>query len=229
MAPIKLVIFDCDGVLVDSEIIAARVECTGYRRLGLDMEVDEFAARFCGKASKAIRDEIETMLGHKVPEAAVSKIEAELVEAMKNEVEAISGVRETVERLDLPVCVCSNSSPEHIEGVLKRVDFHGLFHPHLYSSKLVCPQRPKPEPDIYRHAMREFGVSPRATAILEDSVSGVRAGVAAGGRVIGFTGGRHCHQGHGDDLSEAGAETVIRRHAELPKVIEALGAWEGVS
>jgi HAD superfamily hydrolase (TIGR01509 family) len=229
MAPIKLVIFDCDGVLVDSEIIAARVESAGYRRLGLDMDAGEFAARFCGKTGEAIRGEIEAMLGRKMPDKAIEAIDADLKKALGSEVEAIAGVRETIERLGLPVCVCSNSSLEHVEHVLNRADFHDLFHPHLYSSRQICPQRPKPEPDIFRHAMAEFGVAPQATAILEDSVAGVRAGVAAGGRVIGFTGGRHTHAAHADLLSEAGAETVIRRHADLPMVIEALAAWAGVS
>jgi beta-phosphoglucomutase-like phosphatase (HAD superfamily) len=87
---------------------------------------------------------------------------------------------------------------------------------------------PKPAPNVYLHAIAQFGVSPRETIVIEDSVFGVRAAKAAGARVVGFTGGRHSWPGHADRLTEAGAETVIRRFADLPRVAEAFMAWEGL-
>ncbi len=228
MAPIKLIIFDCDGVLVDSEIIAAEVECERYRRFGLDMDAGQFAERFSGMSGERVLREVEALLARKLPAGLLGEIEAAIDHALGEQLEAIDGAERAIDRLRLPFCICSNSRLERIEAMLRRVGFHERFHPHIFSSHEVCPGRPKPAPDVYRYAMAQFGAEPQATVIVEDSVAGVSAGVAAGGRVVGFTGGRHSHAAHGEQLSAAGAETVIRRHDELAAVIEAFAVWVGV-
>ena len=89
-------------------------------------------------------------------------------------------------------------------------------------------QKRKPEPDLFLHAAAEFDAEPKNCVVVEDSISGVKAGVAAGMRVIGFTGGSHTHQGHADELTDAGAETVVRRLIDIPPIIEVFAEWEGM-
>ena len=111
---------------------------------------------------------------------------------------------------------------------LEKTRLWDRFVPHIYSAVEVGDLQPKPAPNVYRHAMAAFGVDPRDTVVLEDSVFGVAAAKAAGARVIGFTGGAHTWPGHADLLTDAGAETVINRLADLPATAEALLAWEGM-
>ncbi|HSO47645.1 MAG TPA: HAD-IA family hydrolase, partial [Rhizobiaceae bacterium] len=120
-----------------------------------------------------------------------------------------------------------NSGPERLKLMLKRTGLHDLFRPYIYSAKELDPPAPKPKPDIFLHAMKEFGAGPRETNVIEDSVHGIAAARAAGARVIGFTGGRHSYPFHAERLSEAGAETVIARHGLLSATIEAMEVWEG--
>ena len=127
-----------------------------------------------------------------------------------------------------PTCVCSNSSMERLAISLKKTRLWDRFMPHVYSATEVGDHQPKPAPNVYRYAMAEFGADPRDTVVLEDSVFGISAAKAAGARVIGFTGGAHTWPTHADVLTDAGAETVINRLADLPATAEALLAWEGL-
>ncbi len=109
-----------------------------------------------------------------------------------------------------------------------RPRLYDRFKPYIFSAVEVGTREPKPSPNVYQYAIKEFGVAPRDALVLEDSVSGVTAARGAGARVVGFTGGSHTWPGHADLLTEAGAETVINRLADLPRVAEALAAWEGI-
>jgi beta-phosphoglucomutase-like phosphatase (HAD superfamily) len=111
---------------------------------------------------------------------------------------------------------------------LEKTDLYDRFSPYIYSAVEVGSLEPKPAPNVYLHAAAELEIDPREALVLEDSVFGVTAARAAGMRVVGFTGGRHTWPGHADLLTEAGAETVIRRFTDLPAVAEALMAWEGI-
>jgi HAD superfamily hydrolase (TIGR01509 family) len=229
MAQIRLVIFDCDGVLVDSEYLAARLECERYGQHGLDMEFAEFCARFSGMTGAAIFREVESIVGRKLPADLHSRIEGELDRLLERQVEAVAGAREAVAQTDVPNCICSNSSRARIAAMLARAGLAERFDGPVFSAIDADPPAPKPAPDVFLRAMRHFGVAPREALVVEDSVHGVKGAVAAGARVAGFTGGRHTHPGHGDLLSEAGAETVFARHRELPRLIAAFGAWDGAA
>ncbi|MEZ5871894.1 MAG: HAD family phosphatase [Nitratireductor sp.] len=226
MPEIKLVIFDCDGVLVDSEYLAAQLEARRYGEHGFELSVTEFAGRFAGMTGEAIFDAINEELGNTLPKGLQTEIDAELEELLE-EVKIVPGAAEVLDRFDQPRCICSNSGSTRLQRMLKRTQLWDRFRPYVFSAKDLTPPAPKPKPDIFLRGMAKFGAGPREAVVIEDSVHGVHAACAAGARVIGFTGGKHSYPMHADMLSEAGAETVIASFNDLPAVIEAFAAWDG--
>ena len=227
MPEIKLVIFDCDGVLVDSEIIAAKIEAETYRGLGYEIENEEFAIRFAGSSSTDIRAEIEKELNFSFPDKVISGISGKIDEAVRNEVKIIPGADEMLDMFDQPRCICSNSPSNRLKDMLTRVKLYDRFRPYIFSAKDFNPPANKPKPDVFLKALKEFDVKPEEAIVVEDSSHGVTAARAAGVRVIGFTGGSHTWHGHADILTESGAETVIKSFRHLPALIEAFGDWGG--
>ena len=140
--------------------------------------------------------------------------------------EEIAGARMALDQLTLPRCICSNSSSQRLELELEHVGLWDYFFPHVFSAPEVGTQKVKPAPDVFVHACEQFGVAPQAAIVIEDSVHGVTAAVAAGCRVVGFTGAGHSFPGHADALTEAGAETVISRLADFPAVVDAFVSWQ---
>lgn len=224
--PLSLIMFDCDGVLIDSEILAAQVEAERFAELGYEITAEEIAARFAGLTLDRIMELLSEETGMVFPESFVIETDAEVERRLGRDVKAIEGVHEMLDRLDLPRCICSNSSTERLELTLRRVDLWDRFRPYVFAAREVGTKRGKPAPDVYLFGAKEFEVSPSETIVLEDSVHGVAAAAAAGCRVVGFTGGRHSYPGHADALSEAGAETTIRRLSDFPSVVEAFSDWE---
>lgn len=225
MAAPSLIIFDCDGVLVDSEIIAAEVESTLLTEAGYAIEAADLAERFAGLTWQDILLSVEREAGIPLSASLLDKSEQVLDERLKNEVQSVEDIVEVVSALKLPKCICSNSSSARLEMMLKRVGLYELFAPHIFSAKEVGTKKTKPAPDVFLHAAQQFGVDPQDVIVIEDSVHGIHGARAAGMRVIGFTGGAHSYPGHADKLTDAGAETVIHRHKDLASVIEALSIW----
>jgi HAD superfamily hydrolase (TIGR01509 family) len=228
MEPTMLLAFDCDGVLVDSEIIAADVDAELLTAAGYEISPDEVVRRFAGLTSKAIHAAIEAELGRPLSEDFLAKQREELDRRLASDLKIVPGVDDMLERIEGPRCVCSNSSNERLRLTLEKTGLWDKFRPYVYSAVEVGDKQPKPSPNVYIHAARAFEIDPREMLVIEDSVFGVTAAKAAGARVIGFTGARHTWPGHTDQLTEAGAETVIRRFADLPKTAEAIMAWEGM-
>ncbi|PWL19080.1 HAD family hydrolase [Falsochrobactrum shanghaiense] len=225
MATPSLIIFDCDGVLVDSEIIAAEVDSVLLTEAGFPIEADEVAERFAGLTWQDILLTVEREAGIPVSASLLDKSEKLLDERLKNEVQAVEDIVEVVSALTLPKCICSNSTSRRLELMLRRVGLFDLFAPHIFSAKEVGTKKTKPAPDVFLHAAQQFNVDPANVIVIEDSAHGIHAARAAGMRVIGFTGGAHTYPGHADKLTDAGAETVIHRHKDLPGTIEALSVW----
>ena len=123
----------------------------------------------------------------------------------------IPGVQEMLDALDDPRCICSNSRPERLKVSLSKAGLWDRFRPYVFSAQAVREGRGKPAPDVFLHAAETFETAPADAIVVEDFVAGVTGGVAAGMRVIGFTGASHTWPGHGEALMEAGALTVIRR------------------
>jgi HAD superfamily hydrolase (TIGR01509 family) len=221
--------FDCDGVLVDSEVIASEVDAEMLTDVGYQITAAEVSRRFAGLTSTAIHDLVEKEIGRSLPEDFLAKQKAELDRRLARDLKAVPGVDELLDRIDGPRCICSNSSSERLTIELNKVGLIDRFRPYIFSAVEVGDKQPKPSPNVYSHAVREFAIDPREVLVLEDSVFGVAAAKAAGTRVVGFTGGRHTWLGHADLLIEAGAETVIKRFADLPAIADALMSWEGMA
>jgi len=221
--------FDCDGVLVDSEIIAAEVDAEILTRIGYPVTVEDVSRRFAGLTSKSIFELVEAELGHPVPADVLDEQRRELDKRLARDLKSVPGADAILDVIDGPRCVCSNSSTERLRISLEKTGLYDRFKPYIYSAVEVGTKEPKPSPNVYRHAAKAFDIEPREMLVIEDSVFGVTAAKAAGARVVGFTGASHTWPGHADLLTDAGAETVIKRFADLPRVAEALMAWAGMA
>lgn len=229
MSEIELVIFDCDGVLMDSEHIAAQAEVSIYRRYGLKLDEKEFAIRFAGSSSIDILKELESELELPVSASMLDEVTAEVDKKCGENAPMIESADLVLDMFDQPRCICSNSPPNRLKSMLSRVGLYDRFRPYIFSAKDFDPPANKPKPDVFLKALKEFDVEGANAIVVEDSAHGIAASVAAGIRVVGFTGGSHSYPGHGDVLVDAGADTVIRNLRDLPAVIEAFGEWQGMA
>ena len=220
-----LILFDCDGVLVDSEILAAQVEARLVSDAGYPITAGELAERFAGMSWHNILLEIEKEAEIPLSASLLDRAEKALDVVLARDVKIIEGVKPMLARLKLPHGICSNSTSARLDMMLKRVGLREHFGAHVYSARDLGEDRVKPKPDVYLHGAAQFGIDPSRVLVVEDSVHGVHAARSAGMRVVGFTGAGHTYPSHADKLTEAGAETVIARMSELPFVITALSEW----
>lgn len=228
MSKIQLVIFDCDGVLLDSEIVAAAGELEVYSEYGVNLEPQEFCERFAGMDSYAVKAGIEQELGRELPDKVIAETRAAVNEKVVNEARLIKGADTVLDMLDQARCVCSNAPPERLKKALTKVGLYDKFRPYVFSAQETDPPVFKPKPDLILRAIKEFELKAYEAIVVEDSVHGISAAKRAGTRVIGFTGASHTYPTHADELIDAGAETVISRLSELPAIIEAFSAWGGL-
>lgn len=188
----ELVVFDCDGVLVDSEPIANRVLTEHLRRQGLTFTQAEVEQRFVGRSLADCLAEIERLLARPLPDDFAEALERETYAAFRGSLRPVAGVKAVLEEvlytLDLPVCVASSGAPEKIRGNLALTGLLPYFGERLFSAVEVA--RGKPAPDLFLHAAEALGADPARCAVVEDSTPGVDAGLAAGMRVYAF-GARH--------------------------------------
>lgn len=225
MSQFDLIIFDCDGVLVDSEILAAQVESKLITDAGYPITAEEICERFAGMTWRDILFTVEKESSVPLPATLLDASHKMLDERIRRELKAIPGVAEAIVQLDGPRCICSNSSTERLEMMLTKVGLINLFAPNIFSAETLGPDRVKPKPDVFLYGAEKMGVAPGRALVIEDSVHGVMGARAAGMRVVGFTGGSHTYPSHADRLTEAGAETVISRMEDLPAVVKALASW----
>lgn len=216
----ELIIFDCDGVLIDSEIIACGADAIELSKIGYPISTEEVVRRFSGVPSNAMYAEIEADLGHALPDDFEHRVVQRVHHEYRNSLRAIPNVRETVEQLTTPFCVASSSKPEKLRLGLERTGLLSLFEPYVFSATQV--ERGKPHPDIFLFAAAQFGAPAQACVVIEDSVAGITAARAAKMRTVGFVGASHCAPGHDAVLREAGAEVVLGRLSELMASINAL-------
>ena len=229
MAEIHLVIFDCDGVLIDSEIVAASAELEVYSQFGVEMEPSDFAERMAGMSAYEVRKIMESELGRDLPDSVIPDTRKLVNEKVIAEAQLIPGADTVLDLLDQARCICSNSPPERLEKTLHRLGLYDRFRPYVFSAQETDPPIFKPKPDLFFRAFEEFSVKPEQTVVIEDSTHGVEGAVRAGARVVGFTGATHTYPAHADNLINAGAETVIKNFADLPAVVEAFSSWDGMA
>lgn len=228
MPACELILFDCDGTVMDSELIAAECEVEHLEPFGVQMTAQEFALRFAGTSAQFAKQTLEEMIGRSLPDDHTDTVKAKIRERLWREVKPMPGIHDVLDRLDQPRCICSNADMEKLKIELTRGELWDRFRPYVYSAYEIESRKRKPEPDLFLHAADEFSVSPSACVVVEDSIPGIQAGKAAGMRVVGFTGGSHTHTTHADILTEAGAETVIKRLVDLPAIIDAFADWDGI-
>ncbi|TPI21881.1 MULTISPECIES: HAD family phosphatase [unclassified Mesorhizobium] len=220
-----LVIFDCDGVLVDSEILAARVEAELLTSAGFEISAEEIFETYAGLTFKDIMLRLEEKSEIPFQASLIDRAEELVDRKLRADVRIIEGAREAVAAVSAPRAVCSNSRTERVEFMLEKVRLLPFFAGRIFSGLDIPSKKTKPAPDVFLYAAEHLGANPKNTFVIEDSVHGIAGARAAGMRVIGFTGAGHSYPGHADALTEAGAETVIRRWAELNGTIAALSEW----
>ena len=197
----RLVIFDCDGVLVDSEPIAVRIDVEMLAEVGVEMSEQEVIERFVGRSPEVILAETEARLGRRVPDGWFERGEARIREAYATELKPVPGIVEALEAIELPVCVASSSGHENLRYKLELTGLYDRFAGHIFSATEVA--NGKPAPDLFLHAASRMGAAPADCVVVEDSRYGVQAARAAGMDVFGFAGGVTSP----DDLE--GPQTVV--------------------
>jgi HAD superfamily hydrolase (TIGR01509 family) len=216
LKPPELVIFDCDGVLIDSERIFNRILAAHLNGLGAAVDLEYMFEHFVGHSWESCIRMITGLLGGPPPDRLRESVFAELKEALPRELTAIPGVADALDRIGQPVCVASNSGPEEIRANLALVGLLPRFAGRLFSAKQVA--RPKPAPDVYLLAASTLGIAPSDCLVIEDSPAGVTAATAAGMTVAGYA----AHT-PGRRLLEAGARHLFQDMRELPGLIASLG------
>lgn len=199
----RLIIFDCDGVLVDSEPLAAEAYERVYRKHGMSGVGADIIAQCIGMKQSDIIARIKELTGHDFPDHAHGDIWAETKQLFTEKLAETEGLRHFLEALAAPRCVASSSSLERIHHSLEITGLAHFFGEAIFSSSMV--KRGKPAPDIFLHAAGKMGADPARCAVIEDSPLGVEGAVAAGMTAIGYTGGGHTYEGHGDRLKSRGA------------------------
>lgn len=213
-----LVIFDCDGVLVYSEILSNCNIAEQLTACGYPIDTETSIARFTGMSMQGLVAFVESEWGQSLPEDFVQVCRANANRTFDTDLRAIAGVGEVLAAHDGLRCVASSSSPQRIERSLRTTGLIGHFRGEaLFSAPLV--ERGKPAPDLFLYAANRMGVAPVDCIVIEDSLPGVQAAVAAGIPVLGFTGGSHIRDGHGERLRALGAAEVFDDMALLPGLL----------
>jgi HAD superfamily hydrolase (TIGR01509 family) len=216
-AGVDLVIFDCDGVLVDSEVISCRAHSQMLTRHGYPITADQVLDRFLGQSMRKATLEIEAELGRRLPDDFHTQVYAEIFRMFAASLEATPHIDAALATIMVPVCVASSGPPEKISTSLHHVGLYDRFAPHIFSASQV--ERGKPAPDLFLFAAGQMQVSPARCLVIEDSVAGVTGARAAGMTVLGFFGGSHCRPGHADTLRAADAVLTFDDMRQLPGLI----------
>lgn len=184
-----LVIFDCDGVLIDSEIISAQMLVDALAGLGVHIDLPYVARHFLGRSYPTVMAQIRAEFGLDLPPEFEDAYRSRLMAAFEVGLTVMPGVTEVLRRLALPWCVATSSSPKRAARSLQIAGLDGLVGDGLFTATMVA--RGKPAPDLFLHVAAVRGVAPARCLVIEDSLNGVRAGLAAGMVVWRFTGGSH--------------------------------------
>ncbi|MFN4194127.1 MAG: HAD family hydrolase [Tabrizicola sp.] len=189
MTEFDLVIFDCDGVLIDSEIISAHMLLAELSRLGLTIDLPYVERHFLGRSYPVVMETIRREFGLNLPPDFEAQYREALLAAFQTELKVMPHVHDVLSGIGVPFCVATSSSPRRVEMSLDLVGLSTLVGGRVFTSTLVA--RGKPAPDLFLHAAARMGAEPGRTLVIEDSLTGIRAGLAAGMTVWRFVGGSH--------------------------------------
>ena len=220
-----MLIFDCDGVLVDSEVIACSALAERITALGRPISLAETMTRFLGRSLKDATVEIEALIGRKYSPEEGEADARRLMQRFREELAPVKGVRAAILVVPGKRCVASSSSPDRLRFSLELTGLLPLFDPHVFSAAQV--KNGKPAPDLFLLAAATCGAPPQACIVVEDSPAGVTAAKAAGMRAVGFVGASHGSPELGERLRAAGAALVIDDMQALPGAVAGLLPWRG--
>lgn len=185
----SLVIFDCDGVLIDSEIISARMLVAELAKLGVVIDLDYVARNFLGRSYPTVMKQIRTEFGLALPDSFEEAYREALLAAFQRDLKVVPHVRDVLRKIGVPFCVATSSSPRRAAISLDLAGLDGLVGDRLFTASLVPAG--KPAPDLFLLAAERMGADPARTLVIEDSLTGIRAGLAAGMTVWRFVGASH--------------------------------------
>jgi len=210
--PIRLVIFDCDGVLVDSERISVRIDVVVLARVGWVMTEADVIERFMGRTDEYMTSQIEAHLGRPLPAGWDAPFQHLYRDAFDAELAPVDGIHEALDRIAVETCVASSGTHERIRYTLGLTGLYNRFAGRIFSATEVA--HGKPAPDLFLHAASRMGVNPGDCAVIEDSRYGVEAAGAAGMRAFGYAGGlTPRHRLEGPDT------VVFEDMRELPRIL----------
>jgi HAD superfamily hydrolase (TIGR01509 family) len=212
-----LIIYDCDGTLIDSETIAGSEVHRALLGFGFDYTLDSYNAKFTGVPAWRTWELLELEYGKAFPVGTRDRVDAAIHRRFEEELTLVQGVREAIGAIALPHCVASSTGLTQLRKNLAQVALIDLFDPHIFSATQV--KRGKPAPDVFLYAASQMGHDPAECVVIEDSVNGVTAARRAGMRVLGFTGAGHTFDGLADRLMAAGALQIVPHMDDLPGMI----------
>ena len=213
-----LIIFDCDGVLVDSEIIANRVLAAHLSRFGYRVTAAECRAQFLGRTIPGVIKMVQDT-GVDLPEDFEATLRERDIDAFKNDLKPVPGIAETLIRLeDTRKCVASSGSPDKIKTNLQTTGLLRYFDGRMFSA--VDVDKPKPAPDLFYLAASRMNAAPESCVVVEDTVLGIEAAKRAGMRAIAYIGASHRTATDAGPLRKAGADIVIDDMTQLPSVLK---------
>jgi HAD superfamily hydrolase (TIGR01509 family) len=218
-----MIIFDCNGVLVDSEPLATSIASQEFMRAGFPLTPDIVAHYFTGRRPADMFAEVELASGRKLPAGFAATVAGATLRRFRAELRATAHMAQALSWLRGPKCVASSSSFDRIRVSLESTDLIRYFEPYLFSATEV--PNGKPAPDLFLHAAGKMHVHPRDCIVVEDSAVGVAAGVAAGMTAVGFAGGSHAGPRLTEQLRAAGARVVISDMRALKGTIIDLRGW----
>ena len=212
-----LIIFDCDGVLVDSEVIACRVDARCLSACGFPTDCGQVMERYLGRPLTFMMEDIERRHGRPLPKEFPQYLRSNLIDVFTKDLMPVDGIQTLLGGLQYPCCVASSSDPELLSLNLQLTGLHHCFAPNIFSTTMV--KRGKPAPDLFLLSARQMGVEPDMCLVVEDSPSGLQAAKAAGMRAIGFLGGSHRSSADKTLLLDAGADVVAETCSDLTEIL----------
>jgi HAD superfamily hydrolase (TIGR01509 family) len=216
--PFELLIFDCDGVLIDSEWIVGRARFEALQAIGYAISHDLVADRFTGVSDKDMYAALEADLGRPLPSRFAMDLNQREAALYERELRPVDGIASALAQLPLSKRVASGSTPANLALKLRSTGLEQWFGSAVFSAAMVA--RGKPAPDLFLHAAAQMRISPKRCLVIEDSAPGIIAAKAAGMTAFGFAGASHCRPGHAQLLTNVGADRVFDDMRQLPALVE---------
>jgi HAD superfamily hydrolase (TIGR01509 family) len=216
---IKHILFDCDGVLIDTEIVAAEVVTNWLISEGVDINIETFIADYTGKT---FTDILEILKAKQLLAASTATREAVVFmdEEIRRYMRPITGVKEMLSGVPVTASMVSNSAEDYVLEAIELLEANHIFQKRVFSAEMV--PKGKPDPAVYLLALEKLNLNKEEVLVIEDSVAGVTASTAAGLKTVGFLGGTHVRNGHGEKLKQLGALDLVRSHKELTEYLSGI-------